>query len=53
MARTPEAVAGRLGGDEFALILECRKLPEAIEIAEEFRLRLSAQPFDTHKVRSR
>ena len=49
VARTPEALAGRLGGDEFALILECRKLPEAIEIAEALRQRLSAHPLPTHK----
>ena len=50
VARTPEALAGRLGGDEFALILECRKLPEAIEIAEALRQRLSAHPLQTHEV---
>ena len=49
VARTPEALAGRLGGDEFALILECRKLPEAIEIAEALRQRLSAHPLQTHE----
>lgn len=49
VARTPEALAGRLGGDEFALILECRKLPEAIEIAEQLRQRLAAHPMRTPK----
>lgn len=48
-ARAPEALAGRLGGDEFALILERRALPEAVEIAEALRHRLSAHPLQTHK----
>ena len=46
-----EAVVGRLGGDEFALLLEDRTLPQAIEIAENLRSRLAAQPFDTGKDR--
>ena len=46
-----EAVVGRLGGDEFALLLEDRTLPQAIEIAENLRTRLAAQPFDTGKDR--
>lgn len=48
-ARMDEALAGRLGGDEFALLLEERTLPQAIEIAEDLRLRLAARPFDTGK----
>jgi two-component system cell cycle response regulator len=50
-ARTEKAVTGRLGGDEFALLLEQRTLPQAIEIAEDLRLRLAARPFDTGKGR--
>jgi diguanylate cyclase (GGDEF)-like protein len=50
-AWTQEALAGRLGGDEFALLLEDRKLPEAIEIAEGLRTHLAARPFDTGKDR--
>ena len=46
-----EAVVGRLGGDEFALLLEDRTLPQAIEVAENLRTRLAAQPFDTGKDR--
>jgi diguanylate cyclase (GGDEF)-like protein len=46
-----EAVVGRLGGDEFALLLEDRTLPQAIEVAENLRTRLAAQPFDTGKGR--
>jgi diguanylate cyclase (GGDEF)-like protein len=46
-----EALVGRLGGDEFALLLEHRTLPQAIEIAENLRSRLAAQPFDTGKDR--
>jgi diguanylate cyclase (GGDEF)-like protein len=46
-----EALVGRLGGDEFALLLEDRRLPQAIEIAENLRSRLAAQPFDTGKDR--
>ena len=46
-----EAVAGRLGGDEFALLLEDRTLPQAIEVAEDLRTRLAAEPFDTGKGR--
>lgn len=48
-ARLEEAVTGRLGGDEFALLLERKPLPQAIEIAEELRMRLAARPFDTGK----
>jgi two-component system, cell cycle response regulator len=50
-ARLQEAVTGRLGGDEFALLLEDRRLPEAVEIAEDLRARLAARPFDTGKDR--
>jgi two-component system, cell cycle response regulator len=50
-ARLPETLAGRLGGDEFALLLEDRRLPEAIEIGENLRRRLAEQPFDTGKDR--
>jgi len=48
-ANLQEAVTGRLGGDEFALLLEQRKLPEAIEVAEDLRARLAARPFETGK----
>jgi len=48
-AKMDEALAGRLGGDEFALLLEARTLPQAVEIAEDLRLRLAARPFDTGK----
>ncbi len=48
-----EAVVGRLGGDEFALLLKDRTLPQAVEIAEGVRTRLSGQPFDTGKGRIR
>ena len=50
-ARLEEAVTGRLGGDEFALLLEKKPLPQAIEIAEDLRLKLAARPFDTGKDR--
>jgi diguanylate cyclase (GGDEF)-like protein len=50
-ARLQEALTGRLGGDEFALLLENRKLPQAIEIAEDLRTRLAARPFDAGKDR--
>jgi len=50
-ARLEEAVTGRLGGDEFALLLEHKPLPQAIEIAEDLRMRLAARPFDTGKDR--
>jgi diguanylate cyclase (GGDEF)-like protein len=50
-ARLDEAVTGRLGGDEFALLLERKPLPQAIEIAEDLRLRLAARPFNTGKDR--
>ncbi len=46
-----EALVGRLGGDEFALLLEDHSLPQAIEIAENLRNRLAAQPFDTGRDR--
>jgi diguanylate cyclase (GGDEF)-like protein len=48
-ARMETALTGRLGGDEFALLLEQRTLPQAIEIAEDLRLRLAGRPFDTGK----
>ena len=44
-------MVGRLDGDEFALLLEDRTLPRAIEVAENLRTRLAAQPFDTGKDR--
>jgi diguanylate cyclase (GGDEF)-like protein len=50
-ARLEEALTGRLGGDEFALLLEEKSLPQAIEIAEDLRLRLAERPFDTGKDR--
>lgn len=52
-ARLQEALTGRLGGDEFALLLEDRTLPQAIEIAEDLRIRLAERPFDTGKDRIR
>jgi diguanylate cyclase (GGDEF)-like protein len=48
-ARLREAVTARLGGDEFALLLERKSLPQAIEIAEDLRMRLAGRPFDTGK----
>jgi diguanylate cyclase (GGDEF)-like protein len=45
------AVVGRLGGDEFALLLEQQTLPQAVEVAEDLRLQLAEQPFDTGKGR--
>ena len=50
-ARLEEALTGRLGGDEFALLLEEKSLPQAIEIAEDLRVRLAGKPFDTGKDR--
>jgi diguanylate cyclase (GGDEF)-like protein len=50
-ARMQEALTGRLGGDEFALLLEERTLPQAINIAEDLRLKLAGRPFDTGKDR--
>jgi diguanylate cyclase (GGDEF)-like protein len=50
-ARLDEALTGRLGGDEFALLLERKSLPQAIEIAEDLRMRLAKKPFDTGKDR--
>ena len=50
-ARLKEALTGRLGGDEFALLLEERTLPQAIEIAEDLRLKLAGRPLDTGKDR--
>ena len=50
-ARLEQAVTGRLGGDEFALLLEDKTLPQAVEVAEELRLRLAARPFDIGKDR--
>jgi diguanylate cyclase (GGDEF)-like protein len=50
-ARLDHAVTRRLGGDEFALLLERKTLPQAIEIAEDLRLRLAERPFDTGKDR--
>jgi two-component system cell cycle response regulator len=50
-ARMQEALTGRLGGDEFALLLEERTLPQAVEIAEDLRLKLAGRPFDTGKDR--
>jgi two-component system cell cycle response regulator len=50
-ARLTGAIAGRLGGDEFALVLENRTLPEAMEIAEDLRVRLAGCPFETGKNR--
>ncbi len=51
--RLEQAVTGRLGGDEFALILEKKALPEAVEIAEDLRVRLAEKPIDTGKGRIR
>ena len=46
-ARLDGAVSGRLGGDEFALLLEQHTLTEAMEVAEDLRLRLASRPFET------
>jgi two-component system cell cycle response regulator len=35
----------------FALLLEDKTLPQAVEVAEELRLRLAARPFDIGKDR--
>ena len=48
-AAMKEGLVGRLGGDEFAMLLEHRTLPQAIEIAEDLRLRLAERPFETSK----
>jgi two-component system cell cycle response regulator len=44
---TPNAVLGRLGGEEFAFLLEGKTLSEAVDVAEELRLRLSKLRFET------
>ena len=44
---TNEGLVGRIGGDEFAMMLERKSLPEAIEIAEDFRIKLAASSVDT------
>jgi two-component system cell cycle response regulator len=41
LVESKDALVGRLGGDEFAMVLERRSLPEAIEVAEDLRLRLA------------
>jgi diguanylate cyclase (GGDEF)-like protein len=46
-AATQGAVLGRLGGEEFAFLLEGKGLSEAVEIADELRLRLSELRFET------
>ena len=46
-ARLEGAVSGRLGGDEFALLLEQHTLQEAMEVAEDLRLRLASRSFET------
>jgi two-component system cell cycle response regulator len=48
-AAMKDGLVGRLGGDEFALLLEQRALPQAIEIAEDLRLRLAERPFEISK----
>jgi two-component system cell cycle response regulator len=45
------ALVGRLGGDEFALLLEQQTLSQAVEVAEDLRLRLAERPLDTGKGR--
>jgi two-component system, cell cycle response regulator len=46
-AATGKAILGRLGGEEFAFLLEGRALSDAVEIAEDLRLRLSELRFET------
>jgi len=48
-AAMKEGLVGRLGGDEFAMLLEHRTLPQAIEIAEDVRLKLAERPIETDK----
>jgi len=48
-AAIKEGLVGRLGGDEFAMLLEHRTLPQAIEIAEDVRLKLAERPIETDK----
>jgi diguanylate cyclase (GGDEF)-like protein len=46
-AATGEAVLGRLGGEEFAILLEGRAISDAVDVAEDLRLRLSELRFET------
>jgi diguanylate cyclase (GGDEF)-like protein len=46
-AATGRAILGRLGGEEFAFLFEGKGLAEAVEIAEDLRLRLSELRFET------
>jgi two-component system cell cycle response regulator len=44
---TRKAVLGRLGGEEFAMLLEGRAISDAVDVAEDLRLRLSELRFET------
>ena len=46
-AATHKAILGRLGGEEFAILLEGRATSEAVDVAEDLRLRLSELRFET------
>jgi two-component system cell cycle response regulator len=46
-AATGKAILGRLGGEEFAFLLEGKGLADAVEIADDLRLRLSELRFET------
>ncbi len=46
-----EVLVGRVGGDEFAMVLERRSLAEAIEVAEDLRLRLAEGKIETDQGR--
>ena len=46
-ATTGKAVLGRLGGEEFAILLEGRAISDAVDAAEDLRLRLSKLRFET------
>jgi two-component system, cell cycle response regulator len=46
-ATTGKAVLGRLGGEEFAILLEGRAISDAVDVAEDLRLRLSKLRFET------
>jgi two-component system cell cycle response regulator len=47
-AATGKAILGRLGGEEFAILLEGRAISEAVDVAEDLRLRLSELRFETN-----
>jgi two-component system cell cycle response regulator len=46
-ATTANTILGRLGGEEFAFLLEGKGLTDAVEVAEDLRLRLSELHFET------